>query len=102
MKAKTLILSLFLTMAVFGLKAQDDGLLTITVYETALKGWSKIIVVENGNKVEEIELSIFSNQVMVEHQVAINNILRKYKNLGYKLISSSGAPTSGLIFVLEK
>jgi len=62
----------------------DKTLLTITIYESADKGYNKILVFENTKKLEEIELSPFYYKNLDSHQPVINKVIIHYKQQGFK------------------
>ncbi len=89
--------------------AQNNSLLTINTYESADKGYNKIIVIENEKKIEEVELIPFYYKDLESNQITINKILLKYRNNGFKIISevrgsialASGATIMVTTYILE-
>lgn len=77
------ILSIISANDLFG--QNDKGFLIINVYESTDKTYNKIIVTENGKKIEEIPLIAFYYKNQEENQITINNALDKYLNNGYIL-----------------
>ena len=96
-----IVLSFTLSKEVLG---QNKKLFTITVYESADRGYNKISVCEEGNKVENIEMVPFSYRDLDVHTIEINKILVKYMNQGYKIISeirgTIGAPSTSAIIMV--
>jgi hypothetical protein len=103
------ISSIFLT---FQSSAQTtgDGYLLITVYESLHPDFTKIIVTENGAKIQEIQLRSVVTKELEYNQIQVNNTLDKYKKAGYTLVSFSKGSTNigpgsfGMIttYILEK
>ena len=75
----------------------DDGFLIIRVYQSTDKRYNKIVVTQNGKKLEEIDLiPFYYKEDLAESQIAINNVVDKYKSRNYILDSvTSGAVPSG-------
>lgn len=57
----------------------------VRVFESRDKAYNKIVVTENGAKVEEIEIEPFNYKDMSIPQIEINKILDKYVSEGYNL-----------------
>lgn len=116
MKKLTLLTFLFITSLFLSLQlsAQDagtsSGYLLITVYESLHPDFTKIIVTENGAKIQEIQLRSVAAKELEANQILVNNTLDKYKKAGYTIVSFSKGSTNigpgsfGMIttYILEK
>lgn len=98
---RLIVISLFcvFTFCVSGIMfAQEEAkpeksFLLFNVYESADKGYAKVIITENDQKIEEFELDGFHADFLVQNQIKITSSLSRYYRLGYKLLSSSKAST---------
>lgn len=114
MKTITLLTALFISSIFLSVNssAQDtvNGYLMITVYESMHPDFTKIIVTENGAKIQEVQLRSVITKELEYNVIQVNNVLDKYKKAGYKLLSFSKGSTNiapgsfGMIttYILEK
>jgi hypothetical protein len=115
MKKLALLTTLFISSLFFSLQSSaqtsGNGYLIIKTYESIDMRFNKIIVTENGKKLEEIDLSRGNMLTASEaNQILINNAFDKYKAKGYKLVQASsgsqiiGSPTDVLMttYIFEK
>jgi hypothetical protein len=89
----TLLLSSLFSQQSFSQNA-ESGYLMITVYESMIQDFSKIIVIENGAKIQEVQLRNVSTKDIEYNQIQVNNTLDKYKKAGYKLVNASKGSTN--------
>ncbi len=98
MKKITLVTTLFLSSLFFSIQSfsqnAESGYLMITVYESMIQDFSKIVVIENGAKIQEVQLRNVSTKEIEYNQIQVNNTLDKYKKAGYKLVSASKGSTN--------
>jgi len=95
-------IALLITLFVFSIflpnqssaQSTTNGYLMITVYESMLQDFSKIVVIENGAKLQEVQLRNVSTKEIEYNQIQVNNTLDKYKKNGYKLVSASKGSTN--------
>ena len=116
MKKLTLLSILFISSLFFSLQASaqnpgtGSGYLLINVYESQHPDFTKIIVTENGAKIQEVPLRTVAAKELEANQILVNNTLDKYKKAGYTIVSFSKGSTNigpgsfGMIttYVLEK
>ena len=114
MKKVTLLTALFISSIFLSLQSsaqtRNDGYLMITVYESMHPDFTKIIVTENGAKIQEVQLRSVITKELEYNVIQLNNVLDKYKKAGYKLVSFSKGNTNiapgnfGMIttYILEK
>ena len=94
-KIKLIFLAVFFYTAFsFKANAQDaekpeKSVLLFNVYESADKGYAKVIITENDQKIEEFGLDGFHADFLDQNQVKVTSALSRYYRLGYKLISNS-------------
>jgi hypothetical protein len=89
---KNLILHLVLTFCSLSVTAQsiDKSIMLINVYEHWNKtDVNKIIVTENGKMVEEVALDRWVPENLSINQATVNNVLQKYRRMGYQILSQS-------------
>ena len=79
-------------------QTQGKSLLNMTTYESMDGGYSKIIVVDNDKKIEEIALAKFYYKDLELNQITINKTLLNYQEKGYKVIAELRGAV-GLIMV---
>ena len=100
-----LAIFLFTGLSSNNLFAQNKTLLTITVLESFVSGYNKIIVLENDKKIEEIEMLPFHYKDLDSPLIAINKTIMKYNGLGYEIVSEiRGSITNVMVttYRLEK
>ena len=114
MKKLTLLTALFITSIFLSIQVSaqtsGEGYLIITVYESLHPDFTKIIVTENGAKIQEVQLRSVAAKELEANQILVNNTLDKYKKAGYTLLSFSKGSTNigpgsfGMIttYILEK
>jgi hypothetical protein len=81
------ILTLFFSHASHA-QSNEKTLLTITIYESYSEEYSKILVLENDKKIEQIRLLGLHSTTLEYNQTEVNKVLIKYRKLGYNLIST--------------
>ncbi len=90
-KIKFIILVvLFCTAFSFTSNAQDaekpeKSVVLFNVYESADKGYAKVIITENDQKIEEFDLEGFHADQIEKNQIDITRALSRYIRLGYKI-----------------
>ena len=114
MQKLTLLTALFISSFFVSIQASaqtsNDGYLIVSVYESLHPDFTKIIVTENGAKIQEIQLRSVAAKELEANQILVNNTLDKYKKAGYTLLSFSKGSTNigpgsfGMIttYILEK
>lgn len=80
-----IVLSIITMFSSYSFSQNGEGYLMIRAYESRDKGYSKIIVTENGEKIEEVELTPIYYKDLATPQIEINKILDKYESNGYEL-----------------
>ncbi len=101
-----LVTSIFIFSFIFPTKlaaqSADKTLLTITIYESCLKDYNKILVFENEKKLEEVPLYKFHIDFLDLNNAETNKVLVKYRKQGYQKISEvrGGLMVTGGIIVM--
>ena len=98
-------LSLFILTS-FVTQQTNGGLVTVRTIEVANGIWdSKICIVYEDGKTEDIELQKFRDHTFNPNSVKINEVLNKLIGKGYKLISASSGNGDAVltnIFLFQK
>jgi hypothetical protein len=98
----TLILIILLTSAFNKQQGSGNKYLTMRTFQAAMGGSSKIMIVYEDGKTEEIELEKYSVSNFLPNTVKINKAINDISNKGYELFSVTGAEMVSLYTFIKK
>jgi hypothetical protein len=100
--AVALTLIIFLTSAFNKQQGGGAKYLTMRTFQAVMGGGSKILIVYEDGKTEEIELEKYSVGNMLPNSVKINQAVNYLSDKGYELSTVTGAETSSLYVFIKK
>ena len=98
----TLVLIIFLTSAFTEQQGSGNKYLTMRIFQAAIGGGSKIMIVYEDGKTEEIELEKYAVGNFLPNTVKINQTINDLSNKGYELFSVTGAEMLSLYTFVKK
>jgi hypothetical protein len=102
--AATIVLTgtIFLTTAFKGQESSQNKYASMLTWEAEIGGSSKIIIVYEDNKTEEIELEKFKIGNFTGNTIKVNTAINNLASKGYELISSTGLDTQRAMYTFIK
>ena len=97
----TLVLIIILTSAFNSQQSNGNKFLTMRTFQAFGKG-SKIMIVYEDGKTEEIELEKYAVDNFLPNTVKINQAINNISNKGYELFSVTGAEMVSLYTFVKK
>lgn len=89
----------FIFLSSFYKNETPGGFLTVRTFEVSNGIWdSKIIIINENDKVQEIELEKFRNSTITPNSIKIHQTLNSIIKQGYSLVSNTGGTGDAVVY----